>query len=113
VFHLPWPHPPFLWDRDGPAEGSTSYLENAEWTDLKLSEIFDTLREESLFEESTIIITGDHGYPLGVDKHPPLLIKLPGQKEGRIVSEDIYNNRTVEWLRNQPEFNSRRPKRQH
>ncbi|MDC1143077.1 sulfatase-like hydrolase/transferase, partial [Planctomycetota bacterium] len=99
VYHMPWPHPPFVWNRDGPTENESSYLENAEWADTKLAEILSTLRDEGLYENATIIITGDHGYPLATSKHPPLMIKLPKQKAGRIVSDETYNNRVVEWLR--------------
>jgi len=110
VFHLVEPHEPFLHDRDGRTQDG-DYMSNTEYLDRRLGEIFDLLREQGLWDDATIVLTSDHGWPWDPPRDPPLMIKLPGQTEGRIVEEETYTSDIVRWLAEQPEFTSRRPVR--
>ncbi|MBX3459800.1 MAG: sulfatase-like hydrolase/transferase [Planctomycetes bacterium] len=109
VFHLAWPHPPFIYDRDGRIEGESSYQANSRYLDTRLQQLAALLRERGLWDSCTLIITGDHGYPFTGERHPPLLIKLPGQTTGRTVSEVTRTSEIADWLSSQPEFTALRP----
>ena len=111
VFHLAWPHPPFQYDREGRVRDGGTYLKNAEYLDARLDDLFALLRERGLWDNSTIVITGDHGYPFGRRRQPPLMIKLPGQSAGRVVEAETYTSDIAAWLNLQPEFTRLRPPR--
>jgi len=75
------------------------YSGEVAYTDKSLSVLFDYLRARGLYEETIIILTGDHGQSLGEHGEAthgyfaynstiwvPLIIKAPGLKSGRISS---------------------------
>ena len=77
------------------------HLLQLEFTDHLLGRLLDRIAEEGVFDESLIIVVADHGVSLwpGTDRrnpidHPhaedilgvPLIVKTPGQTEGRIDS---------------------------
>lgn len=109
VFHLAWPHPPFIYDRQGRTEEQGSYQANCHYLDTRLSEFAGLLKARGLWDACTLVITGDHGFPFSGNRHPPLLIKLPGQTSGRTVSEVTYTSQIAKWLKDQPEFTRLRP----
>ncbi len=94
--HTPYAPPePFATQfRDSPYSGEIAYV------DAEVGKLFARLRELHLYENSLIIVTGDHGEALGEHGesghgyfiyqstlHVPLLIKTPGQSAPRQVDE--------------------------
>ncbi len=75
------------------------------YMDAAFGEVLEFLRERGLYDESVVIFTSDHGESLGEHdlyfEHGwfayepslriPLLIKQPGQSEGRIVRDQVSN----------------------
>ena len=70
------------------------------YADHHLERLFEELRLRNLFDETMIVITSDHGetfFPNDEHRHAgpttqsqihvPLLIKMPGQQEARVVHE--------------------------
>jgi arylsulfatase len=70
------------------------------YTDAELGRLFEQLRESGVFDRALIVITADHGEQFqdhGLWRHSnslyqqllhvPLLIKYPGQKDGRTVTD--------------------------
>lgn len=109
VFHLAWPHPPFIYDREGRTPEKGSYQANCRYLDTRLSQFADLLKERGLWDACTLVITGDHGFPFSGKRHPPMLVKLPGQAGGRTVSEVTKTSELARWLHGQPEFTALRP----
>lgn len=117
-FHFLWPHPPFVYGPDGllPADSiagrdpSDAYLSNMAYADARLGELLQALRETEVYDQSTIVIFGDHGYPY--DRQPPLIVKLPFQSAGRSITDRIGAHQIVNWLHRQPEFTRLRPPRE-
>lgn len=76
------------------------YLENINYVDRKLGEFFETLKEYDLYDDSLIVLYGDHTPTLSAftagsitydpesiqEKEVPLFIKLPNQSEGEGVT---------------------------
>ncbi|MFB6356223.1 MAG: sulfatase [bacterium] len=75
------------------------------WTDYQLGRLFDFLQKQGLYEESWIIVVGDHGdeflehggkghrHTLYQELiHVPLIIKRPGSREGRRISKNVSIN---------------------
>ncbi len=69
------------------------------YTDAELGRLFDFMREIKLFDRSLIVITSDHGEQFQDHDlwrhsnslyqqlvHVPLLVKYPGQNEGKVVN---------------------------
>ena len=107
-FHLPVPHTPHVFGRDGrvarvedlpPEQG---YLRNVEQVDAIFERFRAAMESSGQWDKATVIVTGDHG--LTYDDHPPLIVKLPGQKESRVVEGEFYTSSMLSWLREQPEF---------
>jgi arylsulfatase A-like enzyme len=72
------------------------------YTDAELGRLFTALRELDLYDPTLIIVTADHGEQFQEHDlwrhsnslyqqlvHVPLLVKLPGQREGRVVTESV------------------------
>jgi arylsulfatase A-like enzyme len=70
--------------------------------DLELGRLFDELRRRGLFDELLIVVASDHGEMLGDHRsfnhkgeiweglvRVPLIIKLPGQREGSVCTETV------------------------
>jgi arylsulfatase A-like enzyme len=93
--------------RDLPAEHSVFlndvYDEEVNYVDHAVNRLLAVLRERGLFDSTVIVVTADHGEELGEnggrwghcirctmeEALVPLLIKLPGQNEGVVVSEPV------------------------
>ena len=69
------------------------HLLQVQFTDRLLGQLLDALEQHGLFDETLLIFAADHGasFALGVKRrggydgvNVPLMVKLPGQKEGRI-----------------------------
>lgn len=107
--HLPFPHPPNLFNKTTGKIGTTNttYLDNLVLSDLALGEIRQTLEDNNLWNNSTILVSSDHQWRLnsyqlsssnadfqitnGVE-HPniPFFLKLKAQKES-VVYEKPFN----------------------
>jgi hypothetical protein len=85
------------------------HMLQAEYTDMQLGRILDELRAEGLYDDSLVVVVADHGVSFEPETawrlvatttadsvaYAPLLVKLPGQTEGRI---DDSNLMTVDVL---------------
>ena len=105
--HVLVPHEPFIYGRAGNITASSvdttyyregadgnaiyaRYKEQTRYVDVLMGDFVHRLREEGLYEQSTIVVTGDHGLrkeslatalPITVDQETvqvPLIIKAPG-----------------------------------
>jgi len=108
-FHPLLPHWPFVYEEDGslrtassapsypdanPRDAWEKYSEQMVYTDTLLGIVFDELKREGLYDDSIVIVTGDHGLrrvhtdlsaPITVDDvvaRVPLVIKAPRLKPG-------------------------------
>lgn len=81
------------------------HLLQVQYTDRLLGEIFDTLRATGRWDESLIVVTADHGisfhsFPgrevndvaLPDVAYVPLIIKAPGQTEGRVDDTNLMGH---------------------
>jgi hypothetical protein len=99
VLHLLLPHNPFAFDREGdavstgcpcPAGGDFEperYREQAMYVDVLVGKLISKLEREGVYDDSVIILTGDHGprpffpgpeMPPKQIPHVPLVIRAPG-----------------------------------
>lgn len=76
------------------------YLEDINYTDRMIGQFFDKLKSEGLYDDSLILVYGDHTPVLPAfnagsikydpstkaEKEVPLMIKLPNQSDGKTVS---------------------------
>lgn len=77
LYHFYGPHAPYTMNADGTlSEGTTTVEEQTIGSFTNLIRIFDQMKELGIYEDATIIITGDHGS--AVDDFKPI------QKETRI-----------------------------
>ena len=99
--HLPYDSPSEFAERFGP-DISGQYAAEMAYVDACIGRVFDELKRLGLYEDSLIIITGDHGEMLGEHGefghqffiyqpavHVPLLMRLPGQKKAREVADVV------------------------
>jgi len=96
-----------------------AYDEEIRYLDYELGRLFDYLKSSGQYHNSIIILTADHGEELGDNGDRwdhcqllsqeeiwiPLLIKMPGHKEDRVIEEavqiiDVYPT-LVEYLSGQ------------
>lgn len=83
------------------------YYACVSYTDAQIGRLIDGLKENGLYDNTVIIIWGDHGWKLGehgmwckhtqfeIDNHVPLIVKAPRQKtglwtDGFVEFVDIY-----------------------
>ena len=99
VLHLLLPHAPWVFDREGNAVNSGSpvwdpetyperYREHTMYVDVLVGKLVNKLKREGIYDESVIVITGDHGPrpftplperpPEKSMTHVPLVIRAPG-----------------------------------
>ncbi len=74
------------------------HLLQVEFTDRLLGQLLDALEHNGIFDQALLIVTADHGasFVLGVGRrvsydgiNVPLMVKLPGQKEGHIADRHV------------------------
>jgi arylsulfatase A-like enzyme/Flp pilus assembly protein TadD len=102
--HLYDPHDPYT-----PPEPylsrhkSIPYDGEIEFTDANVATLFDWLRRSGLYDDTLVVVAGDHGESLGehgeskhgffiynATLHVPLIMKFPrGQNAGRVVAENV------------------------
>jgi hypothetical protein len=109
LFHLPVPHWPFASNPDGSyfgheaevsdlrgASGRDGYRRHLAYVDRMVGQIVERLEATGRFDDALLIITADHGAKTesweDEDRyHVPLLIKMPGQTQGRRVETEVSN----------------------
>ncbi len=106
--HFAIPHSPNIWSRihdDYTQFCDSSYLDNLALTDRVLGQVVQTLKSSPRWNDTTLIVEGDHGWRIdawnwlpawtqeddaasrGVfDQRPALLIHQPGQSQPRTVA---------------------------
>jgi len=118
--HWNIPHSPFGYDRHKDAflpnervneKPVLGYLDNLELTDRAFATMRATLERAKRWDNSTIIVSADHRWRQA-EKHDgvksklvPFMVKLPGQKKKKIITEPIHTSRTrylVEKIFDQP-----------
>lgn len=81
------------------------YLEQIEFVDHQLGEFMDKLKQAGIYDSALIVVTSDHGVSWKPEAPGrtltnanadmifpvPLFIKLPGQTEGRVSSQDAQS----------------------
>ncbi|HWK10082.1 MAG TPA: sulfatase-like hydrolase/transferase [Vicinamibacterales bacterium] len=95
--HKPY-SPPARFSEYAPYDGEIAYA------DELVGRLLDRLRQDKLFDRSTIVLLADHGEGLGdhgeqehgmflyqETMHVPLVVKLPGQRAGRRVAEPVQH----------------------
>jgi Sulfatase len=61
--HMPVPHPPAFWSRHSHNYGvGGSYLDSLDYSDRFLGQILDVLQAEPRWQQTTLIIQGDHSW---------------------------------------------------
>jgi len=116
-FHWPLPHGPFVFNADGSYHGSYSgnavlgfngssedYHRQLLYLDRIVGRIIEQLKAAGKFDDALLIFTSDHGWRWDPDvpvkdwtadpilRKVPLLVKLPGQQQARVVNKTIYNH---------------------
>ena len=85
------------------------YAENIELVDKKIGKLLDSIRDQGLWDETLIIITSDHGQPMGKGEHGhgimrkcrpwpyeelvhvPLMMHIPGIEGGKRIKGFVQN----------------------
>ncbi len=85
------------------------YAEKVTNVDKWLGKLFDSIRKQGLWDDTMIVITSDHGQPMGKGEHGhgimrkcrpwpyeelvhvPLLIRMPGAKGGKRIKSFVQN----------------------
>lgn len=85
------------------------YSENIELVDRQVGKLLDSIRDQGLWDETMIVITSDHGQPMGKGEHGhgimrkcrpwpyeelvhvPLLMHIPGEEGGKRVKGFVQN----------------------
>lgn len=107
--HLPVPHSPNIWSRikdDYTEWCDSSYLDNLALADRTLGEMMDVLRSSPRWQDTTVIVQGDHSWRINIwnsqpawtdeddaasrdtfDPRPAVLIHQAGQTTPQTISE--------------------------
>jgi arylsulfatase A-like enzyme len=98
-----WRQPPQVRNMDEYKQWIDGYDCGVAYADMWVGRILDKLEEQGVLDETTIVITSDHGETLGelnvigdhatadhVVSRVPMIVRYPGQPGGR-VDEGLYN----------------------
>ena len=116
--HLPVPHPPGIYDRrTGTVRGGGTYIDNLALSDRVMGELMSSIDATPLAGKTTVIVCSDHSWRLGIwqglglwsreeeiatggrfDPRPVLMIHLPGEQAGHVVSEPFDEIRIHEII---------------
>ncbi|MFP3899813.1 MAG: sulfatase-like hydrolase/transferase [Acidimicrobiia bacterium] len=105
VDDLPTGQYAFAWSDSGLAVGRQRFLLQAQAADRLLGELIDELRAADTFDDAVMVVTSDHGeafFPEDQWRMPsegnlssilwtPLLVKEPGQTEGRVDDANVQS----------------------
>ena len=112
--HLPLPHPPGFYDRHTGAFTHTgTYLDNLVLADKTLAHLHDVLARQGQWDNSTIVLMGDHSWRVNLwkaspgwtaeeehassgvfDDRPAYIVKLPNQHTGTTIDSSYDALRT-------------------
>lgn len=79
------------------------YMSSTTYADAQMGKVIKALKEEGMYENTLIIVWGDHGYHLTdhgkwrkntgykVSLRSPLMIKMPNESKGKVVKELVQN----------------------
>jgi hypothetical protein len=108
--HLYLPHPPGVYDRrTGQVKFGGSYIDNLALADRVLGELVATLDQTRSAGETTLVISSDHSWRVGIwrngmawthedevasghgkfDPRPVLMVRLPGQTAGAQIAQPV------------------------
>ena len=106
--HLPVPHPPGFYNRHTQSTGRGTYLDNLVLADKTLKALFDAILNSNARDVTTMIVTSDHSWRIGIWKRDPrwskeesaaaprdfdpgipLLIHFPNQKQGLEIEQSF------------------------
>jgi hypothetical protein len=98
--HLPVPHPPGFYNRHAQTTGRGTYLDNLVLTDRSLQTLFNAVLNSTTRDITTVIVTSDHSWRIGIwkrdarwskeeaaaaprefDPRIPLLVHFPNEKQ--------------------------------
>ena len=88
LIHIDGSHPPFYYTKDLKiSEEETSFEDECEAMIGLMSELFDALKKKEAYDNTTIIIMGDHGY-YNNRQNPLLLVKSKDAAHSLSISDD-------------------------
>lgn len=79
------------------------YMASTTYADAQMGKVIQALKEEGLYDNTIIVMWGDHGYHLTdhgkwrkntgyhIALRSPMIIKLPNMKEGKVVENIVQN----------------------
>ncbi|WP_019028914.1 sulfatase [Colwellia piezophila] len=79
------------------------YMASTTYADAQMGKVIQALKDEGLYDNTIIIVWGDHGYhltdhglwrkntPFHISLRSPLMIKTPNSKGGTVISELVQN----------------------
>ncbi len=79
------------------------YMASATYADAQMGKVIQALKDEGLYDNTIIIVWGDHGYhltdhglwrkntPFHVSLRNPMMIKTPNTQAGTVISELVQN----------------------
>ena len=79
------------------------YMASTTYADAQMGKVIQALKDEGLYENTVIMVWGDHGYhltdhglwrkntPFHVSLRNPMMIKTPNTKGGTVISELVQN----------------------
>jgi len=79
------------------------YMASTSYADAQMGKVIQALKEEGLYDNTIIIVWGDHGYhltdhglwrkntPFHVSLRNPMMIKTPNTKGGTVIHEIVQN----------------------
>lgn len=119
LLHLPIPHSPNIWDRKRDAytqRCGSSYIDNLALADHELGEIMSMLKSSPRWDETTLVVEGDHSWRMylwdflpswtdeddraskdGFDPRPAMIVHQAGQTQPQVIASpwSILNIHTV------------------
>ena len=134
--HYPLPHAPFVFNADGSFRGPypvhddlknededrmagtvEDYRRQLGYLDHMVGNLIERLRRAGKYDDALIVMTSDHSWRQDPDprlrtagrRSVPLLIKLPGQRNGCVVDQPFSNARYLGFVRNALLGDSRDP----
>jgi len=79
------------------------YMASTSYVDAQMGKVISALKEEGLYDNTIIIVWGDHGYhltdhglwrkntPFHISLRSPMMIKIPNGQGGKVVSDIVQN----------------------
>jgi len=98
LLHFPVPHHPWIYDRQKQAlsaESDSTYFDNLVLVDQTLGELRRSLQDANMWESSILLVSSDHWWRDAPtvngrrDHRVPFILKMPGQREGRVFSREF------------------------